>query len=513
MQNNNIENEDPLIDFIDKEMNKVTSEVVIEALDNEEDGDAELFKLIFRNKFVFSTSTGSWLQWEGSHWEANSTINHIVRAGRSAVIGLYKREIFAINKRIKTSAKDAQPDRVKIINQKQPTPDEELRNELIKRVKALQKGVRYKSVIERASDSANGLFIDGSNLDNNPYLLPCANGTINLLTGDFRESRQEDWNTKISPIEWKGLLKQAKLWEKTLLEIFNNDQDVVDCFQRVIGFSIIGEVREAKAIILSGKGRNGKTLIMETIKKILGDLAKPIPAEMLLTQYARNPSAPSPDVMQLKGLRIAIASETQENRHLDEARIKWFTGSDSLTGRNPHDTHSVIFQPSHTLFLLTNNKPRVNPDDFAIWERLLVFPFELSFVDREPTKPDERRANKTLKDDLLQESSGILAWLVRGCLEWQKQGINPPVKLKQEVDLYQREQDYLAEFIDDCCNVGDDSYTVAGSVIYKKFEEWWIENKSNNVPQIQTFGKKLGKRFNKKQTNKANEYQGITLKN
>jgi putative DNA primase/helicase len=246
------------------------------------------------------------------------------------------------------------------------------------------------------------------------------------------------------------------------------------------------------------------------LSEVMGALSEPIRSEMLLDQYrVPSSSGPTPDIMKLRGLRMAFASETDDGCKISGSKVKWLTGKDKITGRNPHDTHEVTFRPSHTLFLLTNHKPHAPADDFAFWERMVVFPFELSFVDYEPQDDKQRRADLYLDKKLEKEKSGILAWMVRGCLEWQKDGLQPPPAVKEAVKEYRREEDIIADFIDECCIVGD-GYKVGATAVYDVFEDWWKKNVSNRVPKQKRFGTLFGKRF-EKQKGRTMEYLGVGL--
>ena len=190
----------------------------------------------------------------------------------------------------------------------------------------------------------------------------------------------------------------------------------------------------------------------------------------------RNAAGPSPDIMSLRGLRMAFASETDEGQRFSSTRVKWFSGGDTLIGRYPHDKRNISFEPTHLLVLLTNHKPHAPASDFAFWERLLLVDFPLSFVDRKPQNENERPMDKGLKDRLLQELPGIAAWLVRGCLEWQRVGIAPPAKVREATSEYRRDEDLLADFVDECCDLqqeGQPEIRSKASDLYDAFCAWF----------------------------------------
>jgi putative DNA primase/helicase len=146
--------------------------------------------------------------------------------------------------------------------------------------------------------------------------------------------------------------------------------------------------------------------------------------------------------------------------------------------------------------LLTNNKPAAPPEDFAFWERCLLVPFRLSYVNRDPEAENERRADLCLRQRLEGEASGILAWLVRGCLEWQRVGLAVPDIVREATIEYRRDDDFLSDWIEERCLIAPEGLTRSG-VLYQDFEEWFQANWSQKVPSPVRFSKMLRGRFEK----------------
>jgi len=196
---------------------------------------------------------------------------------------------------------------------------------------------------------------------------------------------------------------------------------------------------------------------------------------MLLEQSrTRSSAGPSADIMSLRGKRLVWASETGDGRNLDAGRVKWLCGGDTLVGRMPYARREVTFRPSHTLIVLTNHKPKVDPTDFAVWDRIHLVPFEYSFVDN-PKKPNERLRDPQLLDRLKSEASGVLALMVRGCLEWQEQGLNPPPEVIEATAAYRRGEDLIGQFIDECCVVDKHCQARAGK-LWDEYQAWCDSN-------------------------------------
>ena len=154
-------------------------------------------------------------------------------------------------------------------------------------------------------------------------------------------------------------------------------------------------------------------------------------------------------------------------------KVKWLVGNDIITGRHLYSKHQIEFPPSHTLFLLTNHKPHLEENNQAM-DRICLIPFELSFVD-DPQAANERKKDGELKDKLMKEAPGILAWLVKGCLLYQMQGLNRPAIVKQATREYRNEEDIHGQFIEECCNKLSDG-KIRAFDFYKAYERWCEQN-------------------------------------
>ncbi len=299
---------------------------------------------------------------------------------------------------------------------------------------------QLEAAMKRFSDEQKNMILenkkllaagnDFSNMGKLPMLLPCKNGIIDLQTGDFVDENPGDHLLKACLVEWWGIDEPCPTWEQALAEIFSGNKRLIRFIQRVFGYALIGEVRQSLLVVLSGQGRSGKKLIVEVLREILGPLAGALRREVLSDRLGLASSGPSPDIMALRGRRMVFTSEIDNGFKISPVKIKWLISGDNITGRNLFNEYEVQFKPTHTLFLLDNHKPHVPADNFAFWERVVLIPFELSFVDREPKKENERRADPELPDKLRAELPGILAWLVKGCLHYQKEGLNQPSVVK-----------------------------------------------------------------------------------
>jgi len=375
----------------------------------------------------------------------------------------------------------------------------------------IQKKRWKKDVLELASDGEQSLAISGKEWDNASYLLPCINGVIELKTGNFRPGRQSDFIKTVCPAEWKGIHEPCPTWERFLNEIFDGDSELISFLQRLCGYAIAGIAIKHILPIFHGNGRNGKSTFFDAIYHTLGPLSGPIQSEMLLDQKFRSSSGPSSDIMGLRGKRLIWGSETDEGRKFNAGKVKWLVGGDVLCGREPYGKKDISFKPSHTLFLLTNHKPKADPNDQALWQRINLIPFTKSYVDDpDPLKPNEKKQDPRLPEKLKTEASGILAWLVAGYLEWQEHDLKPPQIVRNATDKYQANEDIIKHFMDDCCILGRDKKVKAGE-LYKEYTKWCDENGHRPISGTK-MGERMKERFEWEKTNYV-YYFGIGLLN
>jgi putative DNA primase/helicase len=338
-----------------------------------------------------------------------------------------------------------------------------------KKIGLLQRRRHRENVLVLAAAGASSLGITGREWDCNAYLLPFLNGVLDLSTLTFRPGRPDDFIKTVCPIDWLGFNTPAPKWDRFISDIMAGDVEKIQYLKRLLGSALLGEVLDHIIPILYGEnGRNGKTVLLEILGIVLGPLAGPIQAELLLAQkYPRSSAAPSPDVMALRGKRLVWASEIDEGRKINAGKIKWLTGADTLIGRSPFARREVTFKPSHTLLMITNFRPVVNPEDGALWERIHLIEFRVRFLDN-PNGENQRLRNPNIANELKEEAAGIMAWLVAGYIERREKGLAPPASVLTATEEYKQAEDSIKQFINECCLVGDSSLARA-SKLYESY--------------------------------------------
>lgn len=419
--------------------------------------------------------------WNGKHWEADS--EQRVRGWAEKVIrGLY----------------DEAAD---LTRQAAQASDEETAKALAARAASLLDWAR-KSSTHKMVTAMIGLIkphidVSPAIFDAHLMLYNCANGTLDLTTGILRPHRREDYlmqcsSTAYSPGEdaptFKRFVREIMLADDPSRPDHAQRLELVRYLQRVFGYALTGDIDEQEWYLLVGKdGDNGKTtLIEDAICNVLAGYSYTLePEAITVTGRPRDAAAPSPERADLKGKRFVRVTETEKGARLAAALIKKLCGTDEITGRHLHK-EIIRFRATHKLFIYTNHKPHVRETGHAFWRRVRYIPFDFTLKDH------PERKDKQLGKKLRAEASGILNWMIEGCLAWQREGLNPPKIVLDATEEYQAESDTLRPFLEDCCVIHPDA-KVSASALYEAYKAWCAS--AGEHPQRQRdFGSALTER-------------------
>jgi putative DNA primase/helicase len=336
----------------------------------------------------------------------------------------------------------------------------------------------------KSAISEPGIALDHSQLDAQPWLLNCRNGTIDLCTGILRPHRRQDLLTKQLPVVYDARAT-CPLWHRFLWRIMGGprpDEDglaqgllerheraerLIGFLQRAIGYTLTGVIRDHLLLFLYGTGANGKTTLLNTLLAMLGEYGMQARSDLLLVRVTDSHPTEHADLF---GKRFVTTVEIEHGRRLAESLMKQFTGGERIRARRMREDFWE-FDPTHTIWMAANCKPVVRGQDVANWRRIKVVPFEVTI----PT--DEQ--DKALPEKLLHELPGILAWAVQGCLNWQQDGLQEPQEVTDATDAYRREQDTLGLFLRECCYLNTD-VKVQSSLLLDAYEHWSGEKIRSN---------------------------------
>lgn len=305
--------------------------------------------------------------------------------------------------------------------------------------------------------------------------------------------------TKITQATPEG---ECPTWMNFLNEITLGDAELQDYLQRVAGYALTGSVEEHALFFFYGKGGNGKSVLINTLGRIVGDYQVVAPSTTFTEKKVEGHPT---DLASLHGARLVVVNETSEGKYWDEVRIKSVTGGDSITARHiAKDFFS--FRSSWKLFISGNNKPSIRNVDAAMMRRIHMICFEFSV--------DPQNIDKRLEEKLWAERNGILAWALKGCLEWQRLGgLFPPQKVIEDTKEYFREEDVILNWLEERCVLDPGAKAEVG----KLFCDWesWARKNGEFPGSKKLFSQKLSARnFAKSRSGEAGarHFIGIKLK-
>lgn len=413
-------------------------------------GNAERFADQHRADVRYAFGWDAWLGWDGRRWLRDSAEESVCRA-KLTVRSIYR--------------------------EAEQAADSRYAAELAKHAQKSESEGRIRALLSLARSEA-GVPVLPESLDADAWVLNVANGVLDLRSGALNPHDRLALHTKLCPTEY-AVDAPCTAWD-VFLERVIPDPELRGFLQRAVGYSLTGDTREQCLFVLHGLGSNGKSTFLDTVRELLGDYAEQTRPE---TFQIRKDDQASNDIARLKGARLVAASETESGARLAESLVKQMTGGEPLTARFLH-REFFTFRPSFKVFLATNHKPVIRGTDHAIWRRVKLIPWDV-------TIPVEER-DQSLPTRLRAELPGILAWAVRGCLEWQRGGLRVPAAVDNATAEYREEMDRLGGFFLEQCHF-DRRSKASATELYREYKRWCEAANDDPISQ-RAFGMSLGER-------------------
>jgi putative DNA primase/helicase len=412
-------------------------------------------------EILFVPTWGHWLRWDGCRW---------IRDDRLCIFDLSRtlcRDFAAV------AAADAD-----------------------RQVRALASrltNARTVAAVETLARSDQRSARSADAFDNDPWILNTPGGIVDLRTGMMREHQRSELVTKVTSCTPGG---PCRRWMRFLIQVTQGDRQLIRYLQRLIGYSLTGVTREHSFVFIWGPGGNGKSVLLNAIAAVLGDYCTTAMADVF--SVGRNEQHPT-HLATLRGARMVIVTEVEEGAQWAESRLKSLTAGDRIAARfmrgDPFE-----FTPTFKLWIAGNHRPVLRNPDVAMRRRLNLIP--MTFV---PNRPDAG-----LADVLRTEQAGILAWAIRGCLKWQRDGLHPPAAVKEASTAYFTEQDSLAAWVDERCQ----RETLATTPSRALFSNWkrWMDDRGEDPGTEKRFSESLERLAAKKRTSKCVVFLGLKLR-
>lgn len=306
--------------------------------------------------------------------------------------------------------------------------------------------------------------------DANLMLLNTPGGVVDLRTGEIRAQRPDDYLSKITSVTPGG---GCPTFLNFILRITGGDREYVAYLRRVFGYCLTGLTTEDALFFLHGSGANGKSTLLRVIKAILDDYAISSPSSVFTAQkFESHPT----EIARLHNKRLVVSSEIEPGQKWAESRIKQLTGGDDVSARLMRQDY-FDFTPQLKLVIAGNHKPSMSDVSEAFHRRFHLLPFTV-------TIPREER-DTDLEAKLLSEGAGILAWMIEGCAEWQKIGLQPPAVVTKATGEYLDSQDRVALWIEADCEEKPNAKELLISTARKAYNEWAFRNAAERLNRDQ----------------------------
>lgn len=421
-------------------------------------GNAERFVRQHGHDLRWHLGAEVWYEWDGTRWVKGDR-------GRTNALRRAKVTTAAIREEAAAYEEGNKPDLAKILGDWWRTSS----------------SLNRLNNMHRLATAEEALAVDHGSFDKAPWLFNCANGTVDLRTGQIHPHRRDDMLTQVSRAEF-DLFATCEVWDRYLETSL--DPEVAGYLQRVAGYTLTGLTSEEKLWLHFGAGRNGKGVFQHAMQQILGNYSYTA-AFATFIRARRVQSGNNDDVADLAGRRAVWASESDQGERLNESLIKALTGGDRIFAMRKHE-HSFEFLPTFKIHLSTNHRPDVHGADEGIKSRPRIVPWDrvIPASERDPALKAKLSTPEALR--------GILAWAVKGCLDWQRYGLEEPPQVTAATQAWWEDTDILGDWMRERCVVQDGAFE-AGKALYESYLRW-CEDQHQQAVRRKTFAQALTER-------------------
>lgn len=427
-----------------------------------DDGNALRLVDTHQNEIRYVPERGKWLAWDGSRWKWDD-------------IGGISEKARAIARALPSETKEDGAHKARSLSAKQ-----------------------LGAMVQLARTDPR-IVAPARLLDAAPHLLNTPSGPVNLETGILHQPDPDQLHTRAATVAPDFTMLTPR-WNRFLADTFGDDTEINGYVQRLAGYSASADTGHHVLPFLHGAGSNGKSVFMDVLRDILGDYATAAPHDFLMHSRGQHET----ELARLQGMRLVICSEVNQEDRFDEAKMKMLTGGDVITARFMRQDH-FSFEPTHHLWLMGNHQPEVKSGGVSFWRRLRMIPFTRIV-------PPEKRVENLSKILVGEEGPGILAWIIRGAVDYFENGMRDPEKVKNATQKYADEEDHVGRFIEECCHVSSGGHTKQEAKALRASYETWCLGEGVKPLTAQALGRELTSRGHaRKASNGRKFYEGLAL--
>lgn len=397
-------------------------------------GDAEILADYYQDRLFHTTDTSDWYYWFDAQKEYDRT--DIPRKARWKLDTKGNQAVYYMGKAMRK--------RVEII----PNMPNLTEKEATRLFSYYTKAENRKSTVPavKCAEVLTCFKCEVEDFDTHDFKINVHNGTIDLKTGILGESHSADMISKMANVIY-DITATCPRWIEVIDTYMMGDEGKKRYIKQLLGSCLTGSTKSRAFPVMWGDGRNGKSTIFDTIMKILGEYAITL-NESYIKMNKQESLERKRETMLTKGKRLCYISETAKETEYDMPTIKKITGDEYSSGRALQKTE-ITFKNTHKLIIATQNKPLINEQSSGAWDRLHLLDWSYRITDEELIEG--------LKDDFVHdafgEHSGILNWLIEGCLDWQENGLVVPQCIRDNVEELKKNSNKFSDFYEECCEV------------------------------------------------------------
>lgn len=434
----------------------------------------------FRGQLLFVHATSNWFMWDGLRWQP-------CQAG----------EAMAAAKAIADECLDEAHGRLK-------DDGTEAAKRGYTQALAVHRSIQKLEAMLKAAGSEPGMSIAHPGLfDTDPHKLNVRNGVLDLKTGKLLPAMPELMGSRLAGAEYDRLA-ECPLWVRFVRSVMHDDSEMVSFLQRVCGYALTGLVDEEKLFFFYGTGANGKSVFANVLLAVFGEYGVTVRAALLARDHKGGGSDAEREKARLPGARVALMNETGQADIWDDQRTKELVSRENVSARQLY-AESFEFSPSHKLIIRGNHQPGAMDGSEGFWRRIVLIGFTRHFAEADRVPDLDRQI-------IEHELPGVLAWMVDGCMAWQKRGLATPAKVSAAVDAYRKDTDLMGEWLASEC-IRLPGAEMPSSDLFRDYVDF-LKAANVKAPSRNVFGRQLVQRgFHKRESNGKTLYVGLSIRN
>jgi putative DNA primase/helicase len=413
----------------------------------------------FKDNIMYVMSKGDkgeYYVYDGCKWipDKKKQYQHFIIKGIKAIINQLKAEAEAIEPKTVTDKYG----KVKPTEEYAKAAD---------RVSKAKRYLDYGKIKDIWSLMQGKVAIDNREFDTNYNILNFKNGTLDIITWKLRKHQPSDMLTKCMAAEYN----ETALCPKFDDEISRSFKDAKEKeWLQIFYGGALARRPQKKFYHMNGTADAGKTTILNTIMKVLGDdgktgYAAPLPPDTFSSSKAHQ--ATRNDLLMTRHCCIMGIDEQKSDERQDSSLAKGYTGGSLLNVRGLYEENQLL-PPSCTIINTCNKLPPLDVSDQGMISRQVVIPFEY---------PIAKKIPEYWNILYNEECDAIAWWLLEGLKKYLSVGLpDLPERFKNATSKYVRDNNIVDRFNILSCKIGDGkddvNYRMTLDAYYTSFKNY-----------------------------------------